>query len=1643
MAARSKAAKTQDPETVSGKEVLLNLIAAWEPDEMSPSDVVGLKEFFRQFYQNVPVEELSRIPVERMRAVARSFWEFAADRGGVVRDTVPLVRVFNPDYEDEAISPCTVIEIVSNNMPFLVASVLAEINDRDLSISFLSHPVIDVVRDRDGKRTLEGKAPGGEESSAQNRESMIHIEVSLIASETELQVLKAGIIDILSHNVLAVGDWQEMSMRLEEATIELDGQGSFLPEAEVGEAAEFLTWLAGGHFLLLGARDYIMEGDAETGNLVAAAGSSLGVLKDPEVMVLRRHTEAARGIAPFVRDFLNQPSPIVVAKSNTRSLVHRRAYMDYIGVKQYSEDGVLRGERRFIGLFTSAAYNRSTSAIPYLRRKATLALEKTGFEADSHDANAFFNVIETFPRDELFQIDIDQLSRTCVGVMHLMERPRTKVFVRRDPFDRFVTAIVYFPRDHFSSELRQRVGRELAAQFNGRPSAFYTQLGDNSLARVHYIIGRTPGDPIGATDAEAERVIVETVRSWPDKLCDALEAGRGYNAARALFRRYRGAFSEAYKEAFDGPEAALDIDIIDTLSEDNPVAVRCFRLEDDENFLLRLKVYHYAVSIPLTRSMPILENMGLRVLSEFSYKATPENESGEDEPCRYIYDFVAEQDMCDALSVDILQEIFAPAFVAVWTGEAENDGFNRLVVSPGIAWRDVALLRACARYRLQTGIAFSQTYMQDALAENPTIALQLVDLFQLRHDPMLPGGPEAREAASESILQSLTRSLSKVPSLDQDRIMRRMLNLILSMTRTNFFQRTQEGDFKPYISFKIDASKIEELPDPRPFAEIFVYSPRVEGVHLRGARIARGGLRWSDRPEDFRTEILGLVKAQQVKNSVIVPSGAKGGFFPRQLPQGGTREEVQAEAIAAYKTFICGLLDITDNLDLATPNQDNIPPEQVVCFDAPDPYLVVAADKGTARFSDIANGISQDYNFWLGDAFASGGSQGYDHKVMGITARGGWEAVKRHFRELGHDIQTTPFTVIGCGDMSGDVFGNGMLLSKQIQLLAAFDHRDIFLDPAPHAAKTWEERKRIFDLPRSSWDDFNRDLISEGGGIFSRTLKSIPLSDEIRQMLDIEAAELPPGDLIKAILKTRADLLWFGGIGTYLKSADETHLDVGDRANDAVRIDVDELNVKVIGEGANLGATQLGRIAFGRRGGRINMDAVDNAAGVDCSDHEVNIKILLDSAMASGKLKEDRRNVLLGEMTQAVSELVLRNNYDQTLAITLVESTGSEDRDADGRVMRALERDGRLDRDLEFLPGEDVLADLAERGLGLARPELAILMSYMKIALSEALLDSDVPDDPWLRTMLYDYFPRALREEFGDEIDRHRLRREIIATELANQIINIGGITFVHRLQEMSGAEPAQIAKAFVIARALHGLGHLRGRINALDNKVESELQTDMHRSIKELLRTQAGWFLSGNRMSDIGSTIERYRDGVRAVHDAPRTVVSGIEVVEIEETIAAYIQRGVEVDLASEIAILAPLSAACDMVDVAESTNVSVAEVTEAYFLVGSQLRLDRLRQDVRELVAGEHWDRLAIRRIGTDMTWYHRSLVEFALAHEADEEGAVASVSSWLSENEVPVGRFRQLFGELEATGGMNISKLSLLSSQMRDLVASLETS
>jgi glutamate dehydrogenase len=1348
-------------------------------------------------------------------------------------------------------------------------------------------------------------------------------------------------------------------------------------------------------------------------------------------------------MSPLVRDSLMLPSPITVTKSNTRSLVHRRAYMDYVGVKIYAKDGSLHGERRFVGLFTSGAYNRSTRDIPFVRRKGQLVIERAGYVPGSHDANALQNIIENFPRDELFQISVEDLATICNGILRLSERPRSKVFIRKDTFDRFVSVLVYIPRERFSSRLRKRIGRHLANVYDGRQSTFYTKLGDDPLARVHYIIGRTRGAEDGPDDAVLEREVIEIIRSWTDKLENELADRLPISKADKIFRRYREAFSEAYKESFNASEASDDLKIIEGLSEGEEIAAHCYRHDDDPEFALRLKLYQEGKAIALTDCMPILENMGLNVISEFTYPVRPlVHPLDSKRRAIWVHEFYVEQNDNGSLSLEVMQQVLKPAILAIWEGKAENDGFNRLIVSPGFAWRDVAILRACAKYRLQTGITYSQSYMEEAFAQNTELAGNLIELFKVRHDPELESQKAYREESVMQLELGILDALENVASLDHDRIIRRLLNLILSTTRTNFYQLDDQGQPKTYLSFKLDPSKVEELPEPKPFAEIFVYSPRVEGVHLRGGPVARGGLRWSDRREDFRTEVLGLVKAQQTKNAVIVPAGAKGGFFPKNLPPRGTREEIQAEAIEAYKIFIRGLLDITDNLPLMSDASGAIRPQNVVIYDDIDPYLVVAADKGTATFSDIANGVSKEYGFWLGDAFASGGSVGYDHKVMGITARGAWEAVKRHFRELGKDIQTENFSVVGIGDMSGDVFGNGMLLSKHTELIAAFDHRHIFVDPTPDVDVTWAERKRLFETQRSTWNDFNRSFISPGGGVFTRDAKSVPVSEQMAELFDLPSGKVTPNELIHGILRARADLMWFGGIGTYAKSEEETNYDVGDRANDAIRVNGRALRVKVIGEGANLGCTQQARIEFSRHGGRVNMDAVDNAAGVDCSDHEVNIKILVDAAVASGRLEESDRTQLLESMTNEVSDLVIENHYDQTLALSIAESASRIDRDADGRLMRSLEREGRLSRELEFLPSDERLKEMATSGVGLSRPELAILMSYTKSDLFDRILDSDLPEDPALGTLLEAYFPQTLTGRFPEFIHEHRLRREIIATELANQIVDIGGIAFAHRMVELSSARMSDVARAFVVSCELFDVHSIRSRINELDNQASASVQTEMHVELITLLRHQVAWLLSMGRLSSIGDTVAHYKQGIKEVREAPRSVVIGFEVGAIEKRVNHFTEEGVDHALASDVAILKPLSAAGDIVDLAEKSRLAVHQVASAYFLMGAELRLDRLRSIASQLTASEHYDRLATKRIVKDLAHYQRMVSEHALIWRSEKTGN-ERVHAWLLENSLQVTRFRQLFGELEAAGGLNIAKLSLLGSQMHDLVQSLRSS
>ncbi len=1236
--------------------------------------------FIAQVLKDTRPEELPDLATETLAEALAQAWR-ATD---VRTDSAPLIRLSpmsgGTSDADRAGAPALdLLAVLQDDRPFLVDSVMGELGDQGLDVRAMFHPVVSVARDASGKR-----APGGTE----RRESLILVVLGHVGADRKAALcegLKATLADV----AVAVDDFPAMLALMRQVAEDLKRDyprhGPAVRDGDLDEHLAFLEWLSAEHFVFLGARTYEYPLDAK-GDYAAEEprfrdADSLGVLRDGSRSVLRRASEPAI-LTSALKDYLNAAQPLVVAKSNLRSRVHRRVYMDYIGVKRYGADGRVAGETRFVGLFTAEAYQEPARVTPLIRRKIEHVLARAGDNPSAYTEKRLRNIVETFPRDELFQITEDQLLPIAEGILHLYDRPRVRLFVRSDPFDRFVSCLLYVPRDRYDSGVRERASEILARAYGGRVSAYYPSFSDQPLARVHIIIGVSPGAHPTPDLRQVEAEIAETARTWTDRFEAAMRgAGGELGDAGALLKRYARAFPAGYQDLYDAAEALCDVREIEALGE-APVAVRAFRTPQDSKIQFRFKLYHAGDAIPIADVLPILEDMGMKALYEegFGLRLT----DGEGAPRRvWVHEFVLEDERGEHLSFADVKRPFEDTFFAVWTGRTESDGFNRLVLELGIDWRQAALVRTLARYRQQSGLDPSQAVQEEALRDHPDVSRLILDLFRIKFDTSLTAAIDERERQADAVFAEIVAALQKVDSLDHDRVLRRLALLVRALKRTNFYQTDSEGAPKPYISVKIASRELDDLPAPKPYREIFVWAPHVEGVHLRFGPVARGGLRWSDRRDDFRTEVLGLVKAQQVKNAVIVPVGSKGGFYPKALPRGGAPDAIRAEGVRAYTTFLSGLLDITDNLDAAG---QVIRPAGVIAHEGDDPYLVVAADKGTASFSDIANGVAESYGFWLGDAFASGGSAGYDHKAMGITARGAWEAVKRHFRELGKDIQTEPFLCVGVGDMSGDVFGNGMLLSRATRLVAAFDHRHVFLDPDPDPARSWAERKRMFDLPRSSWDDYDRSLISPGGGVFPRTLKSIPLSPEVKARLQVEADELAPADLIRAILSAPVELLYLGGIGTYVKAASESNADVGDKANDAVRIDASELRVKVVGEGANLGFTQAGRIAFARAGGRINTDAIDNSAGVDTSDHEVNIKILLGQAERAGALRREDRDALLAAMTDEVAAHVLAHNYAQTLALSLQEANAPAELEAQARFMLDLEAKGRLDRKVEGLP---------------------------------------------------------------------------------------------------------------------------------------------------------------------------------------------------------------------------------------------------------------------------------------------------------------------------------------------------------------------
>jgi len=1527
----------------------------------------------------------------------------------------PTVRIFSPTPgEDGWSSPHSVIHIVNDDMPFLVDSTTLEINREGYTLHLIVHPIYAVRRDAEGR--LLQVSPREQDPEAP-RESWMYVEIDRLVDAEQRDTLRGRIQRVLGDVRAAVEDWKPMLARLHEATAALEEAPSAVPMAQIAESRAFLQWLADDHFTFLGYRQHdIVRAGAEPA-LRLVAGSGLGMLREthPEQAGAVPLPEAARLVAGM------PAPPLMVTKGNTRSTVHRAGYTDYVGVKRYDAKGEVVGEHRFIGLFTSAAYTARVHEIPLLRGKLEVIAERAGLLPVAHLSKALHHILETFPRDALFQIPHEDLYDTAVGILALGERQRLRLFVWRDPFERFVSCLVYVPREAFSTELRVRFQRILLGAFNGSVIDFDVLLSDALLARIHFTVRTTPGAVPLVERADIERELAAAARRWDDELREALVEGEGEADGLTLYKRWAPAFPAAYRDRVPARQAVPDVRKLAVLTAREPLALSLYPLDGKDPGALGLKVYRRGPPLVLSDSLPMLEHMGARVISEASYDIDGQHPAG----AISLHDFELHAPLTGEFEPDLLASLFEDTFQRVLHGEVESDDFNRLVLLAALAADDVVVLRTYAKYLKQIGFAQSQATIAATLAAHPRIARMLVSLFKLRFDPH-----RRNEHAATSQVNAIEQSLEKVSNLSEDRVLRQLLALIQATLRTNFWRtgRGASGDPGPrrsFLSLKLDSARVPGLPQPRPLYEIWVYSPRFEGIHLRGGKVARGGLRWSDRPDDFRTEVLGLVKAQMVKNTVIVPVGSKGGFVLKKAPPSSDREAFMKEGVACYQDYLRALLDLTDNLAGGRP----VPPPQVVRMDGDDPYLVVAADKGTASFSDYANQVSQEYGYWLDDAFASGGSAGYDHKEMGITARGAWESVKRHFREIGVDIQATDFTVAGIGDMSGDVFGNGMLLSPHIRLVAAFDHRHIFIDPQPDAAVTLAERQRLFALPRSSWADYDSSLISEGGGVWARSEKSIPVSPQARAALGIDAERLPPTELISAILRAPVDLFYNGGIGTYVKAGSESHAEVGDRANDALRINGSELRCKVVGEGGNLGFTQRGRIEAALAGVRLYTDAIDNSAGVDTSDHEVNIKILLGLPIADGTLTLQQRDQLLPTMTDEVAALVLRDNYFQTQALSVGRALAPALLDEQARFIRFLEKIGRLDRAIEFLPGEDELAQRKLHGQGLATPEQAVLLAYSKMWLSDEFVASALPEDAWIASALYRYFPAALRERFGASISRHPLRREIIATHVVNSMVNRVGPTFVHQACELAGVTPPQVVKAYLLAREVFGSVELWQEIEALDTLVADRVQGEMIVEWRGLIHRATGWFLRSRHLNEAaGRAAERLAPAVSALRHRLEPEAGSTPQV------TAWVQAGVPAALARQVGAADRLFSALDIAEIAEAAHCELDTASQVHFGAGERLGLERLRQQIDALDSETHWQTLAKVALADELADLQRSIALDVLTSGVGP--AAQRLATWEERSAVAMARVRRLQAELAEAPMTDLAMLSVALREIRQL-------
>ncbi|WP_163934993.1 NAD-glutamate dehydrogenase [Paraferrimonas sp. SM1919] len=1601
--------------------VLLENVVSLIHSKVTGPQALTLEKFATAIYQLMPSDDLQQRSDSDLYGAALSLW----NRLNQTPSKASTIRVYNPELsKDGWHSSHTIIEIIQPDMPFLVDSIGMALNRMGLTAHMMLNKPISVVRDEQGFVTDISSVNHGENSE---NVATFSIEIDRLSSVDDIAALEKELGAVLFDVQSAVDDWKPMSEKMSEVITQVETEPQPCSEAAKAESVGFLKYLQNHHFTLLGYRHYSLN--KVEGDLVLQPNieTSLGLLKRAD-----QYEHGSVSLSEFsgeARKEALSPNILILTKSNSKSRVHRNAYVDYIGVKEFDQQGNVIGEHRFLGLYSSSLYNSSPRVIPLLNSKLERIMAQSGLTPYSHDYKALLNILETYPRDELIQATETELAQISRGILKMQDRDRVKSFIRKDVFNRYFSVMVYVSKDRYNTKLREVTQRLLADYFDAETEVeFNTFFSESPLARTHYIVKVEENNNKEYDVTHIEQNLIEAARSWEDKLETALFNQFGEEKAKALSDRFAAAFPRSYKEDMLPNAALVDIEQLEALDDEHQLGMLFFQPQEAvlADKQVRLKLFQKDEPIHLSDVLPMLENFGLRVIGERPYRI-----NSSDGQTFWILDF----SMSVKGNVENImdnQQNFQQALTQVWQQILEDDGFNRLVLAASLSGREVSIVRAYAKYMRQIDATFSQAYIEETFTNYPHFAKLLVKMFETKFDPVV------KTRALDKLIAQVESALDDVSSLDDDRIIRRYLDLIQATLRTNFYQNDDSGNNKQYISFKFSPELIPEMPLPLPKFEIFVYSTRIEGVHLRGGKVARGGLRWSDRREDFRTEVLGLVKAQQVKNTVIVPVGAKGGFVCKQLPTTGGRDAFFAEGQECYKMFIRGLLDISDNIIAG----EVVPPIDVVRHDDDDPYLVVAADKGTATFSDIANAISEEYNFWLGDAFASGGSNGYDHKKMGITAKGAWESVKRHFREIGVDCQSTDFTTIAVGDMAGDVFGNGMLLSKHIRLQAAFNHMHIFIDPNPDSASSYEERKRLFELPRSSWEDYNKELISQGGGIFNRSAKSIKLTAEIQAMLGTKKQTMAPNELLKAILMMKVDLIWNGGIGTYVKATTESHADVGDRANDAIRINGNEVRAKIIGEGGNLGCTQLGRIEFAANGGRVNTDFTDNVGGVDCSDNEVNIKILLNTLVANGDLTVKQRNVLLEDMTEEVSGIVLDDCNQQSRAISVTQLNGASELKEHTRFIQHLEREGQLDRELEFLPSDDELAERQAEDGSLTRPELCVLFAYAKMVLKEELLIDDIVQNSYFDSHLINYFPERLQQSYQAEMADHPLRGEIIATSLANAMVNDMGLSFCQRMQEETGASPADVAIAYAIAREVFGVESIVDEVIALNGDVDTDVQYEMLTQMRLTVRRATRWLLRRrNRNWSIEKSIAFFKPVFETLEQNFDQLMIEEELVDLNTVVEQYVTSGVPAATARKMSHLSTLFSSLDIAQIAKQAERDVLLVAETYYKLGAKIELHWFLEQINAQHVSNHWQALARAALREDLDWQQRSLTLVVLRNCTSACAADDVISAWLSDCELLMKRWFQMLADFKTSGNDEFAKFSVTLRELNLLIQQCE--